>query len=514
MGKKAYINLYFLFFMINCIFYNHSKLDRNLFFVFATYRHGARASLNKVDLFGNEIKYPGGLTKYGHIQHLEIGRNYRKRYFNFLNLSYDKNEIYIRSSDIPRVLMSTIMELEGLFNKTINRSDIQKVYHGGNFWNLYHLNDTEHKIMVNYYNYCKKKRLLGPNYSEILKENIFPILKDCFNMTFIPKISVFCDSVFTAYFEYKYGNDTKNKISKCGNENPKKFYDFCYDTYNSLKGWNEYGGYIFYKLFQHIFKHMDNSINKRSPLKMIMIGGHDNTLDKFMDFLNGMRIIPRTHYPHYACNIVIELRKYKDDYYLEFYYNDILKYNNTFETFKKILNNSKYSNLSNYCGLSLLKQAYNNTIKDLIDININYQNEKQKKDIITKNEINKKEKFINQKTFNKTYNINGTNKQLYYNKSEPSKVLIINQRNGTSSNDGTQISFKMKLKKIYEQEDIFKIYIIIICILTIIIIITTAAKIIRYILKKRKKNIIRLMKEQNNINNNFSANGVFLKEDQ
>ena len=52
---------------------------------------------------------------------------------------------------------------------------------------------------------------------------------------------------------------------------------------------------------------MDNSISGNSPLKMVMIGGHDITVDKFMNFLDGMKIIPRTHYPHYACNIVIEL---------------------------------------------------------------------------------------------------------------------------------------------------------------------------------------------------------------
>ena len=70
-----------------------------------------------------------------------------------------------------------------------------------------------------------------------------------------------------------------------------------------------------------------------------------------MNFLDGLKIIPRTHYPHYACNIVIELRKYNEEFYLEFYYNDILKYNETFQTFADTLDNSKYSNMYNYCGV-------------------------------------------------------------------------------------------------------------------------------------------------------------------
>ena len=71
---------------------------------------------------------------------------------------------------------------------------------------------------------------------------------------------------------------------------------------------------MFYLLYQHIFEYMDNAIKGKSPLKMLMIGGHDVTVDKFMNFLDGMKIIQRIHYPHYACNIVIELRKYKENF--------------------------------------------------------------------------------------------------------------------------------------------------------------------------------------------------------
>lgn len=94
---------------------------------------------------------------------------------------------------------------------------------------------------------------------------------------------------------------------------------------------------------------MDNYINCRSKIRLMMVGGHDITVATFMDFLSGLNIIPKTHFPHYACNIVIELRKYDQDFYLEFYYNDILKYNNTLEKFKSILDNSK---CSNFCGIS------------------------------------------------------------------------------------------------------------------------------------------------------------------
>ena len=343
--------LFLLFTFIKCqdIYYNHTSEDTNLYFVFTTYRHGARFPFSGVDYFGNPIPYPGALSVYGGIQHLRIGENYRKRYSNFLNLSFDQNEIYIRTSDVGRTIVSTSKELEGLYGRPIPGSYYHIIPGGSNFWNLYHFSEEEKKEMNEYAASCKRRNLV--DYWQLFVNEIFPILKNTFNYTTYPNLGGFCDSVFTAYFEYEYGNHTENRIGLCGRENATKLHDFCFNWFNTWRGWNEYAAYMFYKLYQHIFKYMDNAINGLSPLKMVMVGGHDVTVGPFIDFLNGLGIISRTHYPHYACNIVIELRKYGEEFYLEFYYNDILKYNNTLQTFKSILDNSKYSNLYNYCGL-------------------------------------------------------------------------------------------------------------------------------------------------------------------
>ena len=340
--------------------YNHTNKDNNLFFIFTTFRHGARTVLNNSDYFGNYIISPGRLSKYGCIQHLKIGKNYRKRYSNFLNMKFDYNQIYIRTSDIERTIISTEKQLEGFFNKTINRKYFHIIKEGMNYFNLFHLNNKEHKLMNKYLNFCNKRKLTE-DYYQTFKTEIFPILQNFYGKFNYPRLDDFCDSVYTAYSEYIYNNDSNNKIGKCGFNNSKKMYNFCYNWYNTFRGWDEYGAYMFYMLYQHIFEYMDMSINGTNSIKMIMIGGHDITVEKFMDFLDGLKIIPRINYPHYAFNIVIELRKYNSKFYLEFYYNDVLRYNGTYQSIKNILDNSKYSYLYNYCG-----NPQNNNLKFLI----------------------------------------------------------------------------------------------------------------------------------------------------
>jgi len=362
--------LLYLISLCHCvdIMYNHTNKENNLYFVFTTFRHGARKPLFGADFFGNRNYSAGALTEYGKIQHLEIGRNYRKRYSNFVNISFDKNELYIRSSYIGRTIVSTEKELEGFFNKTIDRSNI--FITSPKFMNLFQLDPKEQAEMNKYVASCQKRKL-GKNYRDIYYREILPNIKKYPLMENITDSGIgrFCDSIISHYFEYFYGNETNNIISRFSKENIQKLYDFCVEYYDADRGWSELGAYMFYMLFKNIFQYMNNYINGRSKIKMIMIGGHDVTVGPFMDFLSGLKIIPRTHFPHFACNIVMELRKYGQDFYLEFYYNDILKYNNTLEIFKSILDNSKYSNLYNYCGvpsyLNITNQTiYNQTIKN------------------------------------------------------------------------------------------------------------------------------------------------------
>ena len=221
MKNFFYYLLLFLFVDSDDIKYKHTNLDNNLYFVFTTFRHGARFPFISQDYFGNPISSPGALTKYGALQHLEIGKKYRERYSNFLDMNFDKNQFYIRTTDVERTIISGEKQLEGLFNRPIGRRyfDIQKG--GPNFWNLYCINKEDRQELDKYSNYCKNKRSLV-DYNQIFKKEIYPILQDCYGIISIQNLHEFCDSVFTAYSEYNFGNKTDNKIGKCGCEMQQK----------------------------------------------------------------------------------------------------------------------------------------------------------------------------------------------------------------------------------------------------------------------------------------------------
>lgn len=92
---------------------------RSLRFVTLLYRHGDRSPVKTYpkDPYQEE-KWPQGfgqLTKEGMLQHWELGQALRQRYHGFLNATYHRQEVYVRSTDFDRTLMSAEANLAGLF---------------------------------------------------------------------------------------------------------------------------------------------------------------------------------------------------------------------------------------------------------------------------------------------------------------------------------------------------------------------------------------------------------------
>ncbi|XP_046524358.1 prostatic acid phosphatase isoform X2 [Equus quagga] len=92
---------------------------KELKFVTLVFRHGDRSP---IETFPNdpikESSWPQGfgqLTQLGMEQHYELGEYIRKRYGKFLNETYKREQVYIRSTDVDRTLMSAMTNLAALF---------------------------------------------------------------------------------------------------------------------------------------------------------------------------------------------------------------------------------------------------------------------------------------------------------------------------------------------------------------------------------------------------------------
>ena len=291
---------------------------------------------------------------------------------NLENKEFNTQQIYVRSSDIQRTLLSTKTQLFGLFN-TSKYNNLIHVIKLINEFIPYNLNITNNTDIVTYYNNCHNLRNLRNQkpkpinkYQYTFNKFIIPLFEKYYGKTNINSTYSFCDQVFSSYFEYIYELKKINIIGKLRYNAIRKINKFCIEYFDSMQGWSEKYAYYFYSFFNILFKYMKDAIDGVGKLKMIMIGGHESSVGILMNYLSGLDIIKRTEYPHFAFNIVFELRRYNENFFIEIYYNDNLKYNKTMNEFKHILDISKYTDLQDYCETFPYKK---------ININIdNYNN--------------------------------------------------------------------------------------------------------------------------------------------
>ncbi|XP_004692250.1 PREDICTED: prostatic acid phosphatase [Condylura cristata] len=92
---------------------------KELKFATLVFRHGDRSP---IQTFPNdpikESSWPQGfgqLTQVGMQQQYALGEQIRRRYGLFLNESYKREQVYVRSTDVDRTLMSVMANLAGLF---------------------------------------------------------------------------------------------------------------------------------------------------------------------------------------------------------------------------------------------------------------------------------------------------------------------------------------------------------------------------------------------------------------
>uniref|UniRef100_A0A1Q3F398 acid phosphatase n=1 Tax=Culex tarsalis TaxID=7177 RepID=A0A1Q3F398_CULTA len=94
--------------------------EDKLLFAHVLFRHGDRTPIDPYpnDPWKDPVHWTAGwgqLTNAGKHRHLELGRWLRKRYDSLLKPTYSNNDLYVRSTDVDRTLMSAESNLAGLY---------------------------------------------------------------------------------------------------------------------------------------------------------------------------------------------------------------------------------------------------------------------------------------------------------------------------------------------------------------------------------------------------------------
>jgi hypothetical protein len=89
-------------------------------FAFTFWRDGVREpdtglNSNNEDVIGEKWSSPGELTPSGMRMHFLFGRRNRFRWTDFMTYKYDSKEIYVKSTDYNRTIMSALSHLQGLY---------------------------------------------------------------------------------------------------------------------------------------------------------------------------------------------------------------------------------------------------------------------------------------------------------------------------------------------------------------------------------------------------------------
>ncbi|XP_075684712.1 prostatic acid phosphatase [Rhinoderma darwinii] len=320
-----------IWFLVLC----QTSAEKELKFVVVVFRHGDRSptSTYPKDKY-LEDSWPDGfgqLTESGMEQQYELGKYLRKRYTGFLNETYSRHEVYVRSTDMDRTLMSAQANLAGLYPPV-----------GKQIWNqnitwqpipVHTVPVSEDNLLYMPLRNCPLyKKLLIETYESIEFNNLIDSYKDFLNSLqndtgfssedltesnkwWIIYDALLCEQIHNYTLPDWVTKDVMDKLSKLSDISMSTLYG----VYKHYEKSRLQGGVLVNSILTNI---TNAATNLSSNLKLIMYSGHDTTIAALQMALN----VSNGKIPPYAACHIVELYKADDGQYtVEMYYrNDSL----------------------------------------------------------------------------------------------------------------------------------------------------------------------------------------------
>ncbi|KAI2647238.1 Lysosomal acid phosphatase [Labeo rohita] len=274
-----------------------SNGERTLKFVNVLYRHGDRSPIRAYPTDpNNESAWPQGfgqLSKEGMKQHYELGQFLKKRYTGFLSERYNRHEIFIRSTDEDRTLMSAEANLAGMFPPT--GSDM---FHPDLKWQpipVHTVPEDEDRAFI-----------------EMVREN-----------TGLEKVNIAnIWSVYDTLFCEKTHNITHpGWVNQSVVETLKVLNDFSYQilfgVYKREEKCRLQGGL----LLDQIIKNLSNAteLNSQQKVKMIVYSAHDTTVVALQEALN---VFNGLQPPYASCHLIELYHEGNGNFSVEMFYRN------------------------------------------------------------------------------------------------------------------------------------------------------------------------------------------------
>ena len=395
-------NLILLFFIFILIQVSKCNEDSKIVFVYEYVRHGARSPLfadgntEYIDHFGTKWEGPALLTLVGRREHYVIGIQNRKKYSSLINFDkFDINEIQIYTTNTGRTIQSIQAELQAMYlpgtlEKLSNEQlavalppienlpqeviteaetlDNETIIYGINVFPIQFVSPTKYLLnkaencpyMAKYQEELVKKS--KKRVDEFLKENDQkfgeqlqkflnkPNRDFMFDFDFVELY--FADEVISNHYD---GNNFTDFINQT-DINITEFLEYNKESKNIYifhQNVDEQGGVMAASpLMKDLINYMDDIINNKtkSP-KMVMFGGHDDTMNCVLYFMQNVFNIPIEFIP-FAASIYFELhKKGTNDYYVEYIFDGKSLLTKDYNSFKNKVLEKIWSEekINNFC---------------------------------------------------------------------------------------------------------------------------------------------------------------------